>query len=387
MSEPAVYGVLALFPSAENLLTAIPKLKAGGYSEIDAYTPYPVHGLDEALDLPKSKLGILVFLMGAFGALGAFGLAWWTNAINYPLLMGGKPYNSWPAWIPVTLEGAIFFGTFTAGLGMLILFNKLPYFGHPVLGSEAMPDIMRDKFALLLKKPTDSPFDPDAAAKALRAAGGDAVEVLPEPIHEKPGAAWWARTIAAIAAACLVAAAGTVGAIKIFPTIPPMVNMENQPRLDPEMPDSFFADDRGMRMPPDGTVPRGDMPILSDSPQSGGRSLINPLPISARVLERGRHMFDLHCAVCHDRLGTGKPWLGSGYQAQPADLQSSTLRSVPDGYIYWVISQGYGPMPAHAADISPDDRWAIVRYIRALQRSQDAPEQDVRWHAIGGRKE
>jgi mono/diheme cytochrome c family protein len=124
-------------------------------------------------------------------------------------------------------------------------------------------------------------------------------------------------------------------------------------------------------------VPRAYMPILAASAAQAGRVLIDPLPVTARVLERGRRLFDIHCAVCHDRLGTGKPWLDSTYKALPADLQSATMRKAPDGTLYRVMSEGYGTMPAYAADISQNDRWAIVRYIRALQRSQDAPARDL----------
>jgi len=154
--------------------------------------------------------------------------------------------------------------------------------------------------------------------------------------------------------------------------------MEVQPRLDAQAADAFFANGRGMQRPPAGTVPRADMPILDSTPDQAGTMLVDPLPVTAPVLARGRTMFNLHCAVCHDALGTGKPWLDSTYHAVPADLQTGPLRAAPDGYLYWVIAQGIRTMPGYAADISPDDRWAIVRYIRALQRSQDAPARDLK---------
>jgi mono/diheme cytochrome c family protein len=175
-----------------------------------------------------------------------------------------------------------------------------------------------------------------------------------------------------------VAGYGTAWAIRTFPTTRPMVEMEDQPRLDAQAPDTFFTSGRGMQLPPDGTVPRAFMPILAAGPGDGGKALMNPLPVTASVLERGRTLFDLHCAVCHDRLGTGQAWLDSTYKAQPTDLQSSTVRDASDGYLYWVISRGFASMPAYAADISPDDRWAVIRYVRALQRSQDAPVRDVK---------
>jgi mono/diheme cytochrome c family protein len=120
------------------------------------------------------------------------------------------------------------------------------------------------------------------------------------------------------------------------------------------------------------------MPILATTPNQGGQDLVNPLPVTAQVLGRGRDMFNIHCAVCHDKLGTGKAWLDSTYVVKPADLQSSTLREAPDGFLYWVISNGFGTMPSYAADISQHDRWSIVRYVRSLQRSQHALETDLK---------
>ncbi len=376
MFEP-VFGVLGLFPSAEALLEAIPKVKKMGFAKLEAYTPYPVHGLDEALDLPKSKLGVLVFIMASIGAISAFAFEWWTSTASYPLLTAGKPSNGWPAWIPVTVEGTILVGTFTAALAMLFVFNRLPFFGNPVLNSNASDSITRDKFALVLM-PVDGELDTAAAIAALKSVGGDAIEVVPVPRYKKAGVAWWAKTVAGIAVACVVAGFGTAWVVKTYPTVKPMVEMENQPRLDAEAPDTFFSSGRGMQLPPDGTVPRGFMPILATTPEQGGNDLVDPLPVTAQALERGRNMFDIHCAVCHDKLGTGKTWLDSTYVVQPANLQSSTLRDASDGFLYWVVSNGFGTMPGYAADISQYDRWAIVRYIRSLQRSQHAFERDLK---------
>jgi len=376
MLEP-LFGVLALFPSADALLKAIPEVKERGFTNLEAYTPYPVHGIDEALDIPKSKLGILVFIMASLGAVSVFLFEWWTSTVSYPLLTAGKAYNGWPAWVPPMVEGTILVGTFTAALGMLFVFNRLPFFGNPMLRSKAVDEITRDKFALVIR-PVDGGLHTASAIAALKAAGGDAVEVIPAPVYRKPGVAWWAKSTGGIATACLVAGFGTTWVIRTFPTMRPMVEMQNQPRLDAEAPDSFFASGRGMQLPPQGTVSREFMPIVATSPEEGGRDLVNPLPVTAPVLERGRQMFDMHCAVCHDKLGTGKPWLDSTYLAQPTDLQSTTIRDAADGFLYWVISKGFASMPAYGADISQHDRWAIVRYMRALQRSQDAPQRDVK---------
>ncbi len=373
----ATFGVLGLFRDADHLLAAIPEVKASGFTRLEAFTPYPVHGLDEALDLPKSKLGVLVFLMGTLACISAFTFEWWTSTVSYPLRTAGKAMNGWPGWVLVMVEATILISTFTAAFGMLFVFNKLPFFGNPILDTEALPAITRDRFALVLM-PVRGRLDVEAAKAVLRAMGGEAIEVIPEPDHAPASLGWWVRTAVGIVAVCLVAGYGMAWVTRTYPTVRPMVNMEVQPKLDAQAADPFFANGRGMQRPPDGTVARGYLPMLATTPEDAGRELVDPLPVTARVLERGRHMFDLHCAVCHDRLGTGKAWLDSTYQAQPVDLQSAPMREAPDGFLYWVISQGIRTMPAYAADISQDDRWAIVRYVRALQRSQNATAEDVK---------
>ncbi len=372
-----IFGVVGLFDSADALVAAIPAVKGKGFRNLHAYSPYPVHGIGDLLDLPESKLGMLVFLIGAIACIGAFTFEWWTSTIAYPLLTAGKPYNGWPGWVLVMVESTILFSTLTTAIGMLFAFNKLPYFGNPMLGSRAIASVTRDRFALMAASDHGA-LNVAEATDALRAAGATALEVVYEPEHQRPGLGWVLRTAATIVAASAVAGVGTWWAIRTYPTIKPMANMEVQPRLDAQRPDAFFANGRGMQAPPLGSVPRADMPILDTIPDDAANTLVNPLPVTLPVLERGRAMFNLHCAVCHDRLGTGHPWLDSTYQAFPVDLQTGPIRSATDGTLYWVISQGIRTMPGYAADISPDDRWAIVRYIRALQRSQDAPARDLK---------
>lgn len=371
-----VFGVLGLFQSEQELLDAIPKLREKGFSKIEAYTPYPVHGLDKALGIPRSKVGILVFIMAAIGGVSAFAFEWWTSTVSYPLITAGKAYNGWQAWIPVVLEATILFGTFTAGLGTLFVFNKLPFFGDPVSNSKASLDITRDRFALMLMG-ADEALDTEDAAAVLTAVGAEATEVVPLPHYERTGAGWWVKTVVTIAAACVVAGSGVAWAERTVPRVRPWVEMADQPRVDAQAADSFFADGRSMQLPPTGTVARVGIPILDKNPNEAGKHLVNPLPVTRNVLRRGQQQFNIHCAVCHDRLGTGKPWLDKKYTAKPANLQSRTIRRAPDGWMYWVISKGYGTMPGYAADISQDDRWEIVHYVRALQRSQNAFTRDV----------
>lgn len=370
-------GILALFPSPQALVDAIPKLRDRGYGEMEAFTPYPVHGLDAAIGLKPSPLGYIVIVMGVLGALSAILFEWWTSAVDYPLHIGGKVLFSWQAFVPVMFELTVLFATFTAGLGMLHLMARLPFFGNPVLNSTSMAAITRDRFALLLRG--HGAADADAAREALLQAGAESVEILGESLRvSATSPRFWGQLLAAVTVACVVAGYGTYRAIKLFPELPPMVHMERQPKLMPQRADAFFKDGRGMLEPVPGTVARGHMPYLIKTPEEAAKVLMNPLPTTEKVLQRGRFEYENHCQTCHGQLGDGHPMLDQFYGAKPADLQSATVRAYPDGWIYHVITEGKNSMPSYAADISPDDRWAIVHYVRALQRSQHAAQEDLK---------
>jgi mono/diheme cytochrome c family protein len=373
MSE--TFAVLGLFDDADALMAAVPKVRAARLGRLEAYTPYPVHGLDQALGLRRSPLGGMVMIMGVLGALTALLFQYWTSAVDYPLVTGGKAATSWQAFVPIMFEVMVLFATFTAGLGMLLLLNRLPFFGHPVLGSKAIRGITRDRFVLSVE--AEGSFDPAAAQAALEAAGALEIEHLPAPAH---GPLFTAdaiqRSLLGIAGACLVSGLMMYGAVKLFPVLPPMSHMEDQPRLDPQKPSAFFKDGRGMQMPVAGTVARGCLPPDISSPEDAAR-LANPLPLDAAVLARGRTEYRIHCAQCHGALGDGVPTLTAAYGAKPANLLTPAIRAYPDGTIYGTIVLGKNAMPSYAADLPEDARWAVVHYVRALQRAQNAKAEDL----------
>ena len=127
-------------------------------------------------------------------------------------------------------------------------------------------------------------------------------------------------------------------------------------------------------MPVAGTVSRGSLPIPDDA---NADTLVNPLPRTAEVFARGRERYETFCIVCHGPLGKGEGTLGDAYEAVPANFHSSTVRGYTDGRIFQVISKGKGSMPGYTGDLTVDDRWAIVHHLRALQRSQNAKDEDL----------
>ncbi len=158
MEKPALY--LVEFNSAKDVLHAAEKVHAAGYTVFDTHTPFPVHGMDRAMGLGDSKLGLLVFPIGLLGTLTAFSMIHWMNGIDYPLIIGGKPAGapgSLPSMIPVMFELTILFTAFATVFGMFHL-NRLPRHHHPVFYSDRFAAFSNDKFFLSIEA-TDPKFD------------------------------------------------------------------------------------------------------------------------------------------------------------------------------------------------------------------------------------
>lgn len=370
-----VFAVVGLFDGAQGLMDAIPRVRARRLGTVEAYTPYPIHGIEDALGLRRSPLGGMVMVGGLLGCATALFFQWWMSAVDYPLVVGGKALFSWQAFVPIMFEVTVLFATFTAGLGMLLLLNRLPFFGHPLLASKAIAGITRDKFALAIEAEGGA-LDVEAAAGALRAAGATDLEILPLPRAELPTLHELSRSAMGIAVSCLVAGYVMYWLIKLFPVLPPMVHMLDQPRLDVYKASDLFKDGHGMQLPVEGTVARGYLPYPIDTPEAAA-ALANPLPRTAAVLQQGRTVWNTRCTVCHGALGNGVPTLTAAYGAKPANLQAQTFREYPDGKIYHAIMVGKNAMPSYAADLTDDERWAVVHYLRVLQRAQNAEDEDL----------
>ncbi|TGJ98979.1 DUF3341 domain-containing protein [Leptospira langatensis] len=137
------HGVFGLFDSPAEIINAAQKTKDKGYTNFDCFTPYPVHGLDDAMGLPRSGLPWVTFFMGIFGCVAGFGMQYLTHKYDWPLNISGKSFNAWFAYIPITFEFTVFMAGVSTAVAMFIL-TKLPKTGRKVLH----PDITTDKFAL-----------------------------------------------------------------------------------------------------------------------------------------------------------------------------------------------------------------------------------------------
>lgn len=155
--EKKIYGLMAEFDTATELVDAARQVRDAGYKKTDAFTPFPLHEIDEALGIRRSILPYLVFGGGIFGLLAGLGLQFFTHVIEYPIIVGGRPHFSLPAFIPPTYELTILFAAFTAVFGMLLL-NGLPSPYHPVFNVERFALATREKFFLLIES-KDEHFD------------------------------------------------------------------------------------------------------------------------------------------------------------------------------------------------------------------------------------
>jgi len=164
--KTATYGLLAEFTDANALVAAAARAREAGYRRIDAFTPFPIEGLAEVMGFHERKLPLLVLIGGIAGALGGYGLQYWVSVMAYPLNIGGRPYHSWPSFIPVTFEMTILVAAFTAVLGMLAL-NGLPMPYHPVFNAPRFVLASRDRFFLLIEA-RDPSFDRTETAIFLR---------------------------------------------------------------------------------------------------------------------------------------------------------------------------------------------------------------------------
>ena len=175
--EPRVYGLLAEFPQPENLLAAASAAHAAGYRRMDAYTPFPVHGLSEAIGLRATRLPTIVLIGGILGACIGFGMQYWYESQHYPMNIGGRPHNSWPSFIVITFEMTILCAALSCVLGMLAL-NGLPQPYHPLFNVPSFELASRSHFFLCIEA-RDPKFDMDDTRVFLGKLRPMAIHVVP----------------------------------------------------------------------------------------------------------------------------------------------------------------------------------------------------------------
>jgi hypothetical protein len=172
-----VYGLLAEFAAPADVLEATRRAYERGYRMMEAYTPFPVEGLAEALGFHRNRIPAVVFIGGLVGGIGGFFMQWFSAVVHFPLNIGGRPLNSWPAFIPITFELTVLVAALAAVLGMLGL-NGLPRPHHPVFNVPGFALASRNCFFLCLQA-RDPLFDLDGARRFLEEQNPRAVSIVP----------------------------------------------------------------------------------------------------------------------------------------------------------------------------------------------------------------
>lgn len=403
---PELEGLLADFQSPDQLLEAAKDLRDAGYQKIEAYTPFPVHGLQEVLRIPPTRLPWIVFFAGLVGGVLALAGQWWTNAVDYPFLISGKPRFSLPANIPVAFEVVILLSAFAAFFGMLAL-NRLPRWHQPLQSRRRFRRATSHHF-LLAVDASDPRFAIESARQLLFDAGAISVETLEKPEEDPaviPRGFYYATGLLVVLAfipPLLIARARET--TSELPRLHLFKDMDSQPKFKPQTKSPLFADRRAMRPPVTGTVARGELfeddrlyrgiepnSPLEPGPEADADALaaVNwtttiPLEVTSERMARGRERYNIYCATCHGRTGEGDglvslraQQLEQGTWVPATSLHVDYLREQPVGQLFHSITHGVRKMPAYGSQISVEDRWAIVMYLRALQRSQNATLQDV----------
>ncbi len=178
MSDNKIYGILAEFKNPGHLLDAAKAVKAEGYNDFDCHSPFPIHGLDDAMGLSRSIVGYIVGFGCIAGASAGLFLQWWSSSVAYPMIISGKPFFSWQAYMIITFVLMVLGGAFSAILGMFHL-NKIPTFHHPLFNSENFEKATDDAFFISIES-KDPLFVIKDTKSFLESIGGDNIEEVME---------------------------------------------------------------------------------------------------------------------------------------------------------------------------------------------------------------
>lgn len=366
----------ASFAEPGLLLEAVKRLKTDGYRVIDTYTPFPVHGMDEAMGLKPSRLPRACLAFGLLGLAIALGVQIWTSAYDYPLIVGGKPLVALPAFVPVSFELTVLM----AGLGVVatlfVVSGMRPKFKVPDLH----PGVNDDRFVVAAEIRAGASF---AELQAMLAGlGALDTELLTVDRLEKDS------SLLDREATPLAFILSFIPAVLVLMALP-LLNRDYLQRnitwdggmMVPVAYQSFdphpsLPGGQVLQTPPKGTVPRSGLVPLPYGPgqaeaERAGRELKNPLLPTQDHFSRGKLVYERSCAACHGKDGDNNSSVivAKGLLA-PAVLVAPVVKNMPDGRIFHVATFG-GPQKMKGLGdlLSREDRWKVVLYIRELQKA------------------
>ena len=485
---------MAEYADENKLLDAARKVRDSGYSRTDAFTPFPVHGIDEALGIKPTILPWFTLCAGATGTSIALLMQWWMNAFDYPYIISGKPYASWPAFIPVAFELTVLFAAFTTVFAMLGL-NGLPKFSNPLFTSPKFDRATDDRFFLWVDS-RDKYFNTEKVKGLLESTHPLSVDEVREDDSPTDIPKGILSTVFALILVTLIPGAAVLrmrASRSESPRLHVFFDMDFQPKKRAQQTTTLFADGRTQRPPVPGTIARGELELsdpyylgydpeqtaalsgsselkmvsflqdglkaeapaegsaptpapkaaaTAETPATDAPAQVEPvrpeatqpeaapakqesvkepvknadvapapggvqpavpsatpaaagepnyawltefpLPVDDELFELGKKKFAINCATCHGLGGYGDGLvseratnLAQGYWLQPTSMHEDRIQKQSVGRIYYTVTNGKGKMAGYASSLTPRERWAVVLYVRALQRSQNASIDDV----------
>jgi mono/diheme cytochrome c family protein len=394
-TAPELHGVLAEYDTPDQLIDAATKVRKAGFEKWDTYSPFPVHGIDAAMGIKMTILPWFTLIAGITGLITAIVMQWWMNAYDYPWLISGKPIWSIPANVPIMFELTVLFSAITTLVGMLML-NGLPHPSHPLDQVRRFARVTDDKFFLLVQA-ADAKFDDKDTRELIASTHPVAVEDVMEDRatpDKMPTALVYSLIVVTCAAVVPVALAVKARHSKTEkPRVHLIQDMDAQPKYKAQRENPLFADGRSQREPLAGTVAVGHLnedDHFFRGRAGGGWAVTFPsqVELTEATMARGKRQFGVYCTPCHGLGGLGDGMvhkraegLAQGGWIPPTNVTQEYLRNMPVGELYNSITNGVRNMPAYGSQIVPEDRWAIVMYLRALQRGHagslvDVPESE-----------
>ena len=369
-----IFGIAATFKTPNEIINAAKKVTSSGFVEFDVNTPYPVHGMDSAMKIKPSKLGFVTLVTGLSGAAIALLFMYWTMSVDYPLVIGGKPFFALPAFIPVTFELTVLLATVSTVIAMIALFFRLPDNKHPLHDTEYMKNVSADKYGIVIEA-SDAKFDEAAVTDFLKKLNPLKIEVIYYP-EEEAYPIFQPKFIMLLIVIAVVVSGGTYLMLNKLMYITPFNWMMEQDKLNPQHSSELFSDGFGMRTPVEGTVAKGFIPYPYMGQSNPTEVLSNPFLPTKENIELGKGKYFTYCSPCHGDFADGDSRL-RGQFPNPPTLHSNRAREFSDGMIYHIITNGQNVMPSYASQITREERWAIVNYVRVLQRAKNASESDL----------
>lgn len=394
--ELKVSGYLAEFDNVDDLMHACEKVRDAGYTKWDAHTPFPVHGIEDAMGVKMTILPWIVLGGGLTGLAIAIGLQWWCNAIDYPFLISGKPYWSIPASVPIYFELTVLLSAITTFFSILLL-NWLPAFYHPLFRSERFKRATDDRFFIAIDE-ADPLFHRKRTKELLETVSKLSVDEVMDHVRRPPFPTAILFTLIVLATATFIPLAIAVRA-RYSTSTEPRINliwdMDYQPKYKAQRASMLFEDGRATRPQVDGTVAVSDVVEDEDIRFNTGKTLkgdwLTEIPAAAgdltALMDRGRDRFTIYCTPCHGIAGDGKGAVGvRAMELQTQGKAKWVQKSYHDDLIriqsiaeiFGTITNGKATMPSYKGQLpNARDRWAIALYVRALQQSQYTEAKDL----------